>query len=117
MEGFRQWLYPPRIRLAVARNDLDEVRRLVDGIGPDDLLPWAYETPAAMFDALVVLGDRKAIEACAPEWLRPNTYVEPFALRALGFARVDESMLRAAAKRFDEMELGWFAGETRALLA
>ena len=52
MEGFRQWLYPPRIRLAVARNDLDEVRRLADGIGPDDLLPCAYETPAAMFDAL-----------------------------------------------------------------
>jgi class 3 adenylate cyclase/tetratricopeptide (TPR) repeat protein len=117
MEGYRQWLYPPRVRLAVARSDLDEVRRLVDGIGPDDLLPWAYETPAAMFDALVVLGDRKAIEVRAPEWLRPNTYVEPFALRALGFARADESMLNAAAARFDEMELGWFAGETRALRA
>jgi hypothetical protein len=26
-------------------------------------------------------------------------------------------MLSAAAARFDEMELGWFAGETRALRA
>ena len=117
MEGYRLWLYPPRIRLAIARADLDEVRRLVDGIVPEDLLPWAYEMPAALLDALVVLGDREAIEAGAPEWLRPRTYVEPFALRALGFARADESMLAAATARFEEMELDWFAEETRKLLA
>ncbi len=117
MEGYRVWLYPPRIRLAIVREDLDDVRRLVNGIGSEDLLPWAYEMPAAMFDALVVLGDREAIEARAPEWLRPQTYVEPFALRALGFARMDESMLVDATARFERMELDWFAGETRRLLA
>jgi hypothetical protein len=39
------------------------------------------------------------------------------ALRALGFARADELMLADAAIRFDRMELDWFAGETRKLLA
>jgi hypothetical protein len=117
MEGYRQWLAPPRIRLAIARDDLKELRRLVDAIGPEDLEPWAYEMPSAMLDAFVVLGDRGSIEAEAPKWLRPKTYVEPFALRALGFARADESMLADAAARFEEIELDWFAVETRKLLA
>jgi len=117
MEGYRMWLYPPRIRLAIVRDDLAEVRRLVDGIGPDDLQPWAYEMPAAMLDALVALGDREAIEAEAEKWLRRKTYVEPFALKALGFARADQSMMTAAAARFEEMELDWFADGTRKLLA
>jgi hypothetical protein len=117
MEGYRQWFAPPRIRLAVARDDLDELRRLVDAVVPEDLEPWAYEMPAALLDALVVLGDRGAIEAEAPKWLRPNTYVEPFALRALGLARADESMLKLATAGFNAMELNWFAGETQKLLA
>jgi hypothetical protein len=117
MEGYRQWLVPARIRLAIARGDLDELRRLVDTLGPADLEPWAYETPAALADALVALRDRTAIEAEAPKWLRPNTYVEPFALRALGVARDDLVMLSDAALRFEELELGWFAAETRKLLA
>ena len=115
MEGYRQWLAPPRIRLAIARDDLGELRRLVDAIGPEDLEPWAYEMPSAMLDAFVVLGDRGSIETEAPKWLRPKTYVEPFALRALGFARADKSMLTDAAARFDEMEMEWFAGESRKL--
>ena len=116
MEGYSQWLAPPRIRLAIARDDLGELRRLVDAVGPEDLEPWAYEMPSAMLDALVVLGDRGSIEAEAPKWLRPKTYVEPFALRALGFARADRPLLAQAAARFAEMELDWFAGETRRLL-
>lgn len=81
------------------------------------LEPWAYEMPAALLDALVALGDRGSIEAEAPKWLRPMSYVEPFALRALGFARADELMLADAAARFEGMELDWFAGETRKQLA
>jgi hypothetical protein len=117
MEGYRQWLAPPRLRLAIARDDLDELRRLVDAVVPEDLEPWAYEMPAALLDALVALGDPGSIEAEAPRWLRPKTYVEPFALRALGFARADGSMLSDAAALFERMELDWFAGETRKLLA
>ena len=70
-----------------------------------------------MLDAQIALGDPESIESEAPKWLRPKTYVEPFALRALGFARADESMLADAAARFEGMELEWFAGETRKLLA
>jgi hypothetical protein len=117
MEGYRQWLVPARLRLALARDDLDELRRLVDTLGPEDLEPWAYEMPAALLDALIALGDRGSIEDEAPKWVRPKTYVEPFALRALGFARADESMLADAARVFDGMELDWFAEETRKLLA
>jgi hypothetical protein len=116
MEGYRVWLVPARLRLAIARDDRDELRRLADTVGPEDLEPWAYEMPAALLDALITLGDRGSIEAEAPKWVRPNTYVEPFALRALGFARADESMLADAARRFDGMELDWFAEETRKLL-
>jgi hypothetical protein len=116
MEGYRMWLAPPRIRLAIARNDLGELRRLVDAITPSDLQPWTYEMPAAMFDALIALDDREAIEADAPKWLRPKTYAEPFALRALGFAGADETMLTDAAARFEGMGLDWFAEETRRLL-
>ena len=117
MEGYRQWLAPLRVRLAIARDELGELRRLVDAIGPEDLEPWAYEMPAALLDALVALGDPGSIESEAPKWLRAKTYVEPFALRALGFARTDESMLVDAAARFDGMELDWFAEETQKLLA
>jgi hypothetical protein len=117
MEGYRRWLVPPRLRLAIVRDDLDELQRLVNAVGPEDLEPWAYDVPAALLDALVALGDRESIEAEAPKWLRPKTYVEPFALRSLGFARADESMLADAAIRFDGMELDWFGGETRKLLA
>ena len=70
---------------------------------------------AALLDALVALGDRGWIESEAPKWLRPGTYVEPFALRALGFAREDEAMLTDAAARFEAMELDWYAGETQKL--
>jgi hypothetical protein len=117
MEGYRMWFVPPRIRLAIARGDLDELRRLLDAIEPPDVEPWTYEMPAAMLDALVLLDDSESIETRAPEWLRPNTYVEPFALRALGFARADEQLLTHAAARFDEMDLDWFGDETRKLLA
>ena len=89
----------------------------MDAVVPEDLEPWAYEMPAALLDALVALGDPGSIESEAPKWLRPKTYVEPFALRALGFARADKSMLADAAARFESIELDWFAGETRKLLA
>jgi hypothetical protein len=39
------------------------------------------------------------------------------ASRLLGFARADESMLVDAVAGFERMELDWFAGETRKLLA
>jgi hypothetical protein len=49
--------------------------------------------------------------------MRPGTYLEPFALRALGFARGDAALLTDAAARFEAMGLEWHVGETRKLLS
>jgi hypothetical protein len=103
---------PPRMRLALARNDLAELERLV---APDFVEP--LESPAAFLDALVALGDRERIEAEASKWLKPGIYAEPFALRALGVAREDEELLTQAMARFEAMGLDWHASETLTLLA
>ena len=71
----------------------------------------------AIAPALVALGDRAQIESVAADSSKPGTYVEPFALRALGFARADRSLLAEAVSRFDAMGLNVFASETRELLA
>ena len=107
----------PKLRLALARNDLAELRRCVDSLKPLAFLPYQFDRAAALLDALVALGDHARIESDAPALLRPGTYIEPFALRALGVARADRSLLQQAATRFEGMELEWFAGETRELLA
>jgi class 3 adenylate cyclase len=107
MQGWRFWFDPPRIRLALARNDVAALPALVEG-GYLELEP-----PAAYLDALVALGDRERIEAEAPKWLRPGTYGEPFALRALGVARGDRVLLARALERFAALELLWHAEQTR----
>jgi len=71
---------------------------------------------AARLDALVALGDRGRVEEEAAPLLRPNTYLEPYALRALGLMRENEDLIAQAIKRFEKMGLDWHAAETRALL-
>jgi class 3 adenylate cyclase len=115
MEGYRHEFDPPSIRLAIVRRDLAEVRRRIDGFDPIQLETWAYRARAALFDALVALDDRDRIGADAPEWIRPGTYVEPFAIRALGAARRDDELLRRAAARFEAIGLGWDAAQTQEL--
>jgi tetratricopeptide (TPR) repeat protein len=77
MQGWRFWIDPPRIRLALARGDLGALPPLLEGAEPD-----AIEPPSAYLDALVAVGDHGRIEAEAPKWLVPGAYAEPFALRA-----------------------------------
>jgi class 3 adenylate cyclase len=108
MVGYRGWFEPVRLRLALARRDLNAVRALV----PEGEPNW-LEPPGALLDSLVALGDRERIEAEAPKWLRPGTYVEPFALRALGLAREDETLVERAAQAFDTLGLAWHAHQTR----
>ena len=117
MVGYGFYFHPPQLRLALARNDLAELGRLVGALDPEELEPWAYDSRAALFDALVALGDRERIEADAPQWLQPGTYAEPFARRALGAVRGEKSLLNEAAGRFEEMGLAWHARETRNLLS
>jgi len=117
MEGYGSFFHPKKLRLAMVREDRVELRRLVDAIDPVDLQPWASEYEAALLDALIALGDRERIESDAPLRVRPGAYVEPFALRALGFAREDPALLADAAARFEAMGLEWHAGETRKLVS
>jgi hypothetical protein len=49
--------------------------------------------------------------------LKPNSYLEPFALRALGYARGDVGLIRQAIERFDAMGLDWHTAKTRSLMS
>jgi class 3 adenylate cyclase len=120
MEGYGVSLDAPRIRLALVRGDLAEVERLLADDKGDrkaaasrvgsDLLPLA-----ARLDALAALGDRRRLEEEAPRFAQAGTYLEPFALRALGIVREDRPLIEQAAACFEAMGLTWHAVETREL--
>jgi hypothetical protein len=71
---------------------------------------------AVRMDALAALGARALLEAEASQLLQPDTYLEPFALRALGLVREDSRLVEHAARRFEAFGLNWHATRTRALL-
>ena len=108
---YQGWIEPPRIRLALARDELGVVAELAS---PE--FDWQWEPASTFLDALAALGDRKRIEAEAPRWLQHGTFDEPFALRALGVARGDRALLKQALERFETMGLSWHAEQTRRLL-
>jgi hypothetical protein len=49
--------------------------------------------------------------------VKPKTDLEPFALRALGYARGDDRLIRRATERFEAMGLDWHAAETGNMMA
>jgi hypothetical protein len=106
-----------RLRVAFARDDMTTLRRLVDSLPPVSLEPWTFDAAAVLLDALVALDDPARVESEAAAWLTPGTYVEPFALRALGLAQSDTAMLEQAAARFDAFGLEARAIEAREALA
>jgi class 3 adenylate cyclase len=116
-EGYDFVLAAPRTWLALLRGQLDRVDRLE----PVDLARgqtwYALPAAAARLDALAALKERRLVERDAPPLLRAGTYLEPFALRALGTVRDDEVLLEQAVDRFDAMGLRWHAEQSRKLLA
>ena len=111
-----RWHYEPaQVRLALARNDLDQLRRLVASPTLGVQRPFGFDGAAELFDALVALGEHARIEAEAQQWLRAETYTEPFALRALGVARSDAQLLDRATALFEAMGMEWHADATRTL--
>ena len=109
-------LAAPRVRLAILQSRLDNVEELVPEL--EQSLMWcALQNAAARLDALAALGDRERVEAEARPRGRMSTYLEPFALRALGIVREDEKLLAQAVARFDAIHLEWHAAETRRLAA
>jgi hypothetical protein len=116
MSGYGTVLDTPRLLLALERGDLEGVESLL-GEPAVRATNWLYlASMAAHLDGLAVLGERERVEQAAAPVLRPGTYLEPFALRALGLVRSDEALVGQAAERFEAFGLEWHAARTRALL-
>jgi class 3 adenylate cyclase len=118
-EQERGRVFDTRIRLALVRSDLEPVERLLaESEVPKRALirSTKFAPVAARLDALAALGQRERVEAETPPLLRAGTYIEPFALRALGVVRGDSRLVEEAAERFAAMGLAWYTRQTRALL-
>jgi hypothetical protein len=102
--------------LALHRRDLAAVPSLL-GNPAVRTSNWFYlSAMAAHLDALAALGDHERVEAEATPALQPGTYLEPFALRALGLVRSDDELVVQAAGAFEALGLGWHAARTRGLV-
>jgi len=113
MTGYGTVLDTPRLQLALRRRDLSAVESLL-GEPAVRSSNWFYlSSMAAHLDGLAALGARERIEDEAKRTLRPRTYLEPFALRALGIVRHDRALIERAADRFESFGLGWHAARTR----
>ena len=108
-------LLGPRIRLALARSRYDDVERIL-APHEDARLLSGLQFQAARLDGMAALHDREWIEAHALGFARPRTYLEPFALRALGIARDDDALLEQADGRFAALGLEWHRAQTEMLL-
>ena len=114
----RRWHFEPaEVRLALARNDRAELRRLVASPTLGVQRAFGFDGAAELFDALVALGEYDRIESEVPQWVKKETYTEPFALRALGVARSDNQLLDQATARFEAMGMEWHAAATRKLVS
>ena len=116
-EGYDMVLGAPRVRLALLRGEIGPTDSMTPPFKEYRAQTWfALQTVTARLEALAAAGDRQGVEREAPALAKPHTYLEPFALRALGQVRDDAGLIEQAARRFDEMSLSWHAAQTRALL-
>jgi hypothetical protein len=118
----------PRLQLALLRNDQRAAEQLLRHqlLGPRAMGRESVDnavarldafpilTIATRLDALQALGLHDRLAAEAEPQLTPGTYLEPFALRALGRARNDPALIHTAITRFEHIGLSWHAGQTRA---
>jgi hypothetical protein len=113
MEGYSfDALY---VEIAVARGDRADLERRLGEWSPEGFMD--KDGLVARMNALVALERRAEIEEEAPAMLKPKTYLEPFALRALGYARDDQRSIQQAIEMFEAMGLDWHAAETRRLIS
>jgi hypothetical protein len=103
------------MRLALVRGERDATERLAMPAGRHRLT-FALPLAAATLDSLAALRKRALVEEHAPRHLQRGTYLEPFALRALGVVRGDEQRLARADERFRALGLDWHADQTPMLL-
>jgi class 3 adenylate cyclase len=121
MVGYDRILYAPRVRLALARRDLDRIAALIaqESVEPHTrrLFWFAVPTGIAHLDALLALGEHELAEQEGEEALKAGPFFTPFGLRTLGVVRGDRSLIENALGRFESMGLEWHAEMTRRLLA
>jgi tetratricopeptide (TPR) repeat protein len=117
MRGQDDILLGPRLRLALARNDLETVVRLANSPDARRRQVWFFPGAAASYlDALAALRDPERVEREALAIGKEGTVLRPFALRALGLARGDESLIMQAADDFERLRLPFREAETRTLV-
>ena len=116
MTGYGPLQDAPRVQLALHRNDLAAVESLLGEPSVRRATTYYLSSMATNLDGLAALGERERVETEAGKLLQPNTYLEPFALRALGVVREDASLIERAADRFTALGLDWHAARTRKLL-
>jgi len=112
--GYEFALAPVRLRLALLRGDLEEAGRLLEH-EPRRAFVFGPGTIAARLDALAALGDRGRVEQEAPGHTHRRSYLQPFALRALGVVREDDQLVARALEAFSALGLDWHAAQTPAL--
>jgi class 3 adenylate cyclase len=115
-EGWGSYVDPLLLRFALVRGDRDEAERLLGNVFEREYV-FGPSVKAVRLDALAALGYRDAVEAEAPASLRGRTFIEPFALRALGIVRRDDELLGRAYERFAAFGLDWHAAQTERLRA
>lgn len=105
-EGYETVLGTLRMRLALHRGDVDAVEKHLAEPLPEQGQNWyLLSAVAARLDALAALGDRDRVESEAEPLARAGTYLEPFALRALGTVRDDPDLLARATACFATLGL------------
>jgi hypothetical protein len=114
----RHTLDAPLLRLALLHGDHQRAEALLatlmnEGGWYSRGVDSSFATLVTKLDGLAALGDRAGVDRLAPLVLRPGTYVEPFAQRALGIVHEDEALIEQAAARLDDLGLDWHAAQTR----
>ena len=115
-EGYDTYLSAPRLRMALVRGERASADRLVR-LPAERAFVWGAGVFAVRLDGLVALRLIDVIEVEASALCQEGTVVEPFALRALGFARRDDELLAKADERFAALGLEWHRAQTERLLA
>lgn len=115
MEGYGMMLGPAEVALATARGDVATLERKLSDWKPEGLDD--VEGAVAWLNALIALDRRATIEEAASAFVVAGTYLEPFALRALGYARNDDGLIEQAIARLESMGLEWHASQTRRMLS
>jgi len=111
-EGHGGAIATPRVRLAIARGNLDVLEVLADEAWLRRQTWFALPTAAVRLDVFAIVGSAADIEG---SFAPPGSYVEPFAHRALGVATADDALLAQADRGFRALGLDWHAGQTARL--